>query len=335
MRDLNGGSEPGPAGVILRVNDLRTRFYTPAGAVKAVDGISFELRKGECLCLVGESGCGKTAASLSIIRLIDSPPGRIEGGEVIFKGEDLLQLAPERLRQIRGNRIAVVFQDPQASLNPVLSVGDQITEAIHVHSTIDNKTARQKAISLMRRLGIPAAETRFNDYPHQFSGGMQQRVMIAMALACDPEILIADEPTTAVDVTIKVQILDIFKELKDTRQMSLIFITHDLGVVAEIADRVVIMYGGRVAESGTVLDIFDSPGHPYTIGLLNCLPDLTKTRDRLTPIPGSIPDLIDSPETCIFRPRCPKALPVCNTEPAPTIEISPGHMIACHLYNTE
>ncbi|MEW6142856.1 MAG: ABC transporter ATP-binding protein [Chloroflexota bacterium] len=321
--------------LVLTVRNLQTRFYTPAGVVKAVDGISFELGKGECLCLVGESGCGKTAASLSMLRLIDSPPGRIEGGEVIFDGEDLLKLTPQRLREIRGNRIAVVFQDPQASLNPVLSVGDQITEAIRLHSNIDERAARGKAISLMKRLGIPSSETRFNDYPHQFSGGMQQRVMIAMALSCDPEVLIADEPTTAVDVTIKAQILDIFKELKETRQMSLIFITHDLGVVAEIADRVVIMYGGRVAESGTVLDIFDSPKHPYTVGLLNCLPDLTGIRDRLTPIPGTIPDLIDSPPTCIFQPRCTKALPVCKECPAPCIEVSSDHVVFCHLYSKD
>jgi len=317
---------------VLRVRNLQTRFYTPAGVVKAVDGISFELGKGECLCLVGESGCGKTAASLSMLRLIDSPPGRIEGGEVIFDGENLLKMTPHKLREIRGNRIAVVFQDPQASLNPVLSVGDQITEAIRLHLNIAEKAARDKAIGLMKRLGIPSAETRFDDYPHQFSGGMQQRVMIAMALSCDPDVLIADEPTTAVDVTIKAQILDIFKELKETRQMSLIFITHDLGVVAEIADRVVIMYGGRVAESGTVLDIFDCPKHPYTVGLLNCLPDLTSTSNRLTPIPGSIPDLIDSPETCIFQPRCTKAQPVCKVEPAPCVEVSSGHTVFCHLY---
>lgn len=318
--------------MMLTVRNLQTRFYTPAGVVKAVDSVSFGLREGECLCLVGESGCGKTAASLSILRLIDSPPGRIEGGEVIFNGEDLLKLSPERLREVRGNRIAVVFQDPQASLNPVLSVGNQITEAIRLHSDTNEKAAKEKAISLMKRLGIPSAEARFNDYPHQFSGGMQQRVMIAMALSCDPEVLIADEPTTAVDVTIKSQILDIFKELKETRQMSLVFITHDLSIVAEIADRVVIMYGGRVAESGTVFDIFDNPKHPYTVGLLNCLPDLTGTRDRLTPIPGTIPNLIDSPETCIFQPRCTRALPICKVEPTPGIEVSPGHTVFCHLY---
>jgi len=332
MKNLKNDLTPSVTTSVLNIRNLKTRFYTPAGVVKAVDGVSFELHRGECLCLVGESGCGKTAASLSILRLIDSPPGRIEGGEVIFNGEDLLRLTPRKLREIRGNRIAVVFQDPQASLNPVLPVGDQITEAIRLHSDIGGKAAREKAIGLMKRLGIPSAETRFDDYPHQFSGGMQQRVTIAMALSCDPQILIADEPTTAVDVTIKVQILDIFKELKETRQMSLIFITHDLGVVAEIADRVVIMYGGRVAESGTILDIFDSPKHPYTVGLLNCLPNLTGARDRLTPIPGNIPDLIDPPETCIFRPRCSKALPVCEIEPAPAIEIDSGHTVFCHLY---
>ncbi|MCX8126153.1 MAG: ABC transporter ATP-binding protein [Dehalococcoidia bacterium] len=324
----------GSVTAVLRVHNLRTRFYTPAGVVKAVDGLSFELRRGECLCLVGESGCGKTAAALSVLRLIDAPPGHIEDGRVIFDGQDLLGASQRELRRIRGNRIAMIFQDAQSALNPVFSVGDQIAEAIRYHLGTDDKTARDRAIDLMKRLGIPSAETRSKDYPHQFSGGMQQRVMIAMALSCDPEILIADEPTTAVDVTIKAQILDIFKELKETRQLSLIFITHDLGVVAEIADRVIIMYGGRMAEAGTVFDIFDNPKHPYTVGLLNCLPDLTGAKDRLAPIPGNIPDLIDPPETCIFQPRCPKAMTTCREKPAPAIEVSFGHTVFCHLYNS-
>jgi oligopeptide/dipeptide ABC transporter ATP-binding protein len=317
---------------ILAVSGLRTSFRTPAGTVRAVDSISFEIREGECLCLVGESGCGKTAASLSILRLIDSPPGKIDSGEVVFNGDDLLKMTPQKIRGIRGNRIAMVFQDPQSSLNPVLTVGDQITEAIRLHSGLDRKAATEKAIGLMRQLGIPSPENRFNAYPHQFSGGMQQRVMIAMALSCDPEILIADEPTTAVDVTIKAQILDIFKELRKSRRMSLIFITHDLGVVAEIADRVIIMYGGRIAESGATLDIFDRAKHPYTIGLLDCLPDLSSTRDRLIPIPGAIPDLVDPPPTCIFRPRCVRALSICQNEVVPQVEIAPGHTVYCHLY---
>ena len=316
---------------VLSVRNLKTYFFTPAGVVKAVDGVSFDLRKGECLSLVGESGCGKTASALSILRLLDSRPGRIVGGEVTYRGEDLLKYPEVRLMSIRGNKIAMIFQDPQASLNPVFTVGDQIVEGVKLHLKLDDAAARQKAINIMKQLGIPSPEARFRDFPHQFSGGMQQRVMIAMALSCDPEVLIADEPTTALDVTIKVQILDIFKELKKDRQMSIIFITHDLGVVAEIADRVVVMYGGRVAEAAPVLDLFDNPKHPYTVGLLNCLPDLSTTRERLTPIPGTIPNLIGSVPGCIFAPRCPSVMPACAEAP-PTVTLSPDHYVVCHLY---
>jgi len=315
---------------ILSVRDLHTWFYTPTGVVKAVDGVSFDVQRGECLCLVGESGCGKTATALSILRLIDSPPGKIVSGEAFYAGDDLLKATESRLMDIRGHKIAFIFQDPQTSLNPVFTVGDQITEAIKLHLKLDARTARERAVSLMKRLGIPAPEMRFDDYPHQFSGGMQQRVMIAMALSCDPEILIADEPTTALDVTIKAQIIRIFQELKKDRQMSIMFITHDLGVVAEIADRVVVMYGGRIAEYGTALDIFDHPRHPYTLGLLKCLPSLTATADRLTPIPGTIPDLVDSPETCIFAGRCPQVMKTCSERPAPAVALSPGHTVYCH-----
>jgi len=317
---------------VLEVRHLKTYFFTRSGVVKAVDGINFGLRKGESLCLVGESGCGKTATALSILRLIDSPPGRIIDGEILYHGEDLLHCSNERLRQIRGNRIAMIFQDPQSSLNPVFTVGDQIAEQIKIHLRLKHKKAMERALHLMEQVGIPRARERMKDYPHQFSGGMKQRVMIAIALSCEPEILIADEPTTALDTTIKAQILDIFRDLKQKRNMAILFITHDLGTVAGIADRIVVMYGGRVAEAGTTLDIFDRPKHPYTHGLLNCLPSISNRRDRLTPIPGMIPSLIDPPEGCIFNPRCERRRPICSQERPKEIVISGKHIVACHLY---
>ena len=318
---------------LLEISHLKTQFFTRNGVVKAVDDISFSLRKGESLCLVGESGCGKTATALSILRLIDSPPGRIVGGEILYHGEDLLQCSNERLRQIRGNRIAMIFQDPQASLNPVFTIGDQIAEQIKLHLRLKRRIALERALHLMEQVGIPQARERMKDYPHQFSGGMKQRVMIAAALSCDPEILIADEPTTALDTTIKVQILDIFRDLKQKRNMSILFITHDLGTVAGIADRIIVMYGGRIAEAGTSFDIFDRPKHPYTHGLINCLPDISTRRDRLTPIPGMIPSLIDSPEGCIFSPRCPQRMPVCHQIRPEEVVVSGEHIVACHLYS--
>ena len=319
--------------IILEIRQLKTYFFTRYGAVKAVDGISFGLRQGESLCLVGESGCGKTATALSILRLIDSPPGSIVGGEILYHGEDLLNCSDERLRQIRGNRIAMIFQDPQSSLNPVFSVGDQIAEPIKLHLRLKHRPAMERARHLMEQAGIPQARERMKDYPHQFSGGMKQRAMIAAALSCEPEILIADEPTTALDTTIKAQILDIFVGLKQKRSMSLLFITHDLGTVAGIADRIIVMYGGRIAEAGTVFDIFDQPKHPYTHGLLNCLPSISIRRDRLTPIPGMIPSLIDPPEGCIFNPRCQRRLPVCSQERPKEVVLSGEHLVACHLYS--
>ncbi|MFC2020388.1 ABC transporter ATP-binding protein [Chloroflexota bacterium] len=318
---------------ILQVNQMKTHFFTDNGVVKAVDGISFGLRKGRNLCLVGETGCGKTATALSILRLIDSPPGKIIDGEVLYHEEDLLRCSDTRLRQIRGNRIAMIFQDPQSSLNPVFTVGDQIAEQINLHLGLKSREVTERTLHLMEQVGIPQARERMKDYPHQFSGGMKQRVMIAAALSCDPEILIADEPTTALDTTIKAQILDIFHELKQQKQMSILFITHDLGTVAEIADSIVVMYGGRLAESGTVFDIFDEPKHPYTIGLINCLPDISTRRDRLTPIPGTIPSLIDSPEGCIFYTRCQQRMPICSQEKPREIVISGEHVVACHLYS--
>ncbi|MFC2066999.1 ABC transporter ATP-binding protein [Chloroflexota bacterium] len=318
---------------ILQINHLKTYFFTRNGVVKAVDDISIELRKGESLCMVGESGCGKTATALSILGLIDSPPGKIVSGEILYHGEDLLHYSSERLRHLRGNRIAMIFQDPQSSLNPVLTVGDQIAEQIKVHLGLNHKQSTERATHLMEQVGIPRASERIGDYPHQFSGGMKQRVMIAAALSCDPEIIIADEPTTALDTTIKVQILDVFQELKQQREMSLLFITHDLGTVAGIADRIVVMYGGKIAEVGTTLDIFDRPKHPYTHGLIDCLPDISARKDRLTPIPGMIPSLIDPPEGCVFHPRCQHRMPICDKEIPEEIVISTEHSVACHLYS--
>ena len=318
---------------LLEIKKLKTYFFTAKGVVKAVDGVSFGLRQGENLCLVGETGCGKTATALSILRLIDSPPGRIVGGEIWYHGEDLLKCSKKRLRRIRGNRIAMIFQDPQSSLNPVFTVGDQIAEQIKLHLKLDPEQAMERSLYLMEQVGIPRARERMRDYPHQFSGGMRQRVMIAMALSCKPEILIADEPTTALDATIKDQILDILRELKQGRNMSVLFITHDLGTVASIADRVVVMYGGRIAEAGTVFDIFDQPKHPYTVGLIDCLPSISTRRDRLTPIPGIIPSLIDPPEGCIFASRCPKRMPICTEVRPEEVVISGGHIVACHLYS--
>jgi len=318
---------------ILQVNDLKTYFFTAGGVVKAVDGLSFGLRKGESLCLVGESGCGKSTAALSVLRLVDSPPGKVVGGEILYDGEDLLRSPDEKLRQIRGNQIAMIFQDPQSSLNPVFTVGYQIAEQIKLHLGLKHKAAMERTLYLMKHVGIPSAEERLKDYPHQFSGGMKQRVMIAAALSCEPEILIADEPTTALDTTVKAQILDILRDLKQERNMSILFITHDLGTVAGFADRIVVMYGGRLAEVGTTFDIYDRPKHPYTHGLINCLPHISVRKDRLTPIPGMIPSLIDPPEGCIFYPRCERRMPVCNQKRPEEVRISGEHIVACHLYS--
>jgi oligopeptide/dipeptide ABC transporter ATP-binding protein len=320
---------------ILQIRHLRTYFFTRHGVVKAVDDVSFGLRQGESLCLVGESGCGKTATALSVLRLIDSPPGKIMAGEINYHGEDLRQSSADRLRQIRGNRIAMIFQDPQVSLNPVFTVGDQIAEQVRLHLKLDRGMASARALELMEQVGIPQAKERLKYYPHQFSGGMKQRVMIAAALSCDPEVLIADEPTTALDTTIKTQILDIFQDLKRKKDMSILFITHDLGTVAGIADRIIVMYGGRIAEAGTALDIFDQPKHPYTVGLINCLPSIAARRERLTPIPGSIPSLVDPPPGCVFTPRCPHRMPVCPRERPAEVVVSGEHIVACHLYTAK
>jgi len=318
--------------VILKVSNLKTYFFTRRGIVKAVDGVEFELRRGECLCLVGESGCGKTVTALSILRLFDSPPGKIVEGQIRYDSLDLAECPSKQLRQIRGKDIAIVFQEAQSALNPVLTIGDQIIEQIKLHLPLDYGKARDRAITLLSELGIPSAEGAMSYYPHQLSGGMKQRVLIAMSLSCNPQILIADEPTTAVDVTIKAQILDIFRELKTRRQMSTIFITHDLAVVAEIGDRAVVMYGGKDVETASVSEIISNPKHPYTSGLIECLPDISKTADRLTSIPGTTPNPLEMPQGCAFHPRCPKAMKICKQQEPPEIITSKEHKVSCHLY---
>ncbi len=318
--------------IVLQVNELRTYFFTRRGVVRAVDGVSFELRCGECLCLVGESGCGKTVTALSILRLFDSPPGRIVGGTVYYNSTDLATCSPQQLRGIRGKEIALVLQEAQSALNPVLTIGDQLIEQMRLHLPLDTNEARAKAVRLLREMGIPSAEDVLGYYPHQLSGGMKQRVLVAISLSCDPKVLIADEPTTAVDVTIKAQILDMFRELKEKRRMSIIFITHDLGVVAEIGDRAVIMYGGKDVETAPVPEVIHAPKHPYTMGLLECLPDVAKDVDRLNSIPGMPPDPSRLPSGCAFHPRCPKVLDICSKQEPPLVQASKEHKVRCHLY---
>jgi len=320
---------------ILRVKNLKTYFFTRRGVVRAVDGIDFDLRKSECLCLVGESGCGKTATALSILNLIDTPPGRIVDGEIYYDNVNLLECPREQLRHIRGKEIAMVFQDAQSAMNPVFTIGDQIAEQIKLHMGANNREARERTTSLLGEVGIPSPEKAADYYPHQLSGGMKQRAMIAMSLSCDPQVIIADEPTTAVDVTIKAQILDIFQRLKETRQISLLFITHELGVVSEIGDRMVVMYAGRLAEKAPVSELLTNPifQHPYTASLTKCLPDITQEKDRLESIPGTVPNLIDPPSGCLFHPRCAKAMAICREEKPPPVTVTRGHTVFCHLYS--
>jgi len=315
---------------LLEVKNLKTWFYTPDGIVKAVNGVSYTLNEGEALGLVGESGCGKSVSAMSLMRLIPTPPGRIVEGEVIFDGKDLLKLNDEGIRRVGGNDIAMIFQDPMTSLNPVLTVGRQIGEALELHKGMNRDQARKRTVELLELVGIPAARSRVDDYPHQFSGGMRQRVMIAMALSCDPKLLIADEPTTALDVTIQAQILDLIGQLRRELGMAVIMITHDLGVVAGVADKINVMYAGYIVESAPAEELFAKPRHPYTLGLLRSIPRIDEPRkEKLIPIEGLPPDLIDAPQGCPFVPRCTYKVDRC-VEENPSLEpIETGHTIAC------
>ncbi|ADN01252.1 ABC transporter ATP-binding protein [Spirochaeta thermophila] len=321
---------------VLQVEDLRTYFRTDDGVVKAVDGVSFSVRAGEIVGIVGESGCGKSVTSLSVMRLVPSPPGKIVGGRILFQGKDLLELPEKEMRGIRGKDISMIFQDPMTSLNPFLRISTQMIETIRLHQGLEAKAAREKAVEMLSLVGIPSPHKRIDAYPHQFSGGMRQRVMIAMALSCNPKILIADEPTTALDVTIQAQILDLMKDLAHRFGTSVILITHDLGVVAGMCNRVHVMYAGRIVEEAPVDRLFASAAHPYTSALINSVPRLDKPRGRrLFSIPGQPPNLIDLPECCPFYPRCPKAMDVCKRAYPPETVLEDGHTVKCWLYAEE
>ena len=322
---------------LLQVKDLQTSFFTPEGEVRAIDGVSFEIGEGKTLGLVGESGCGKSVTSLSIMRLIPSPPGKIVGGEIFYRGRDLLRLNNEAMRRIRGNEISMIFQEPMTSLNPVFTVGNQIGEAIKLHQGLGKRETRQKTIEMLRLVKIADPESRVDSYPHQLSGGMRQRVMIAMALSCNPSLLIADEPTTALDVTIQAQILELMKELQQKiGGMALLLITHDLGVVSEQADNVAIMYAGKIVERSSTRAIFNRPFHPYTVGLLNSLPGIGGLKKkRLDAIPGMVPSPLNLPSGCRFRDRCPRAQEICAQTEPPLEEKEPGHTVACYFPHTE
>ena len=315
---------------LLEVKNLKTHFFTMDGVVKAVDGVSYELEEGETLGLVGESGCGKSVSALSVMRLVPDPPGKIIEGEILLEGEDILKIGMDDMREIRGGKIAMVFQEPMTSLNPVLTVERQLTETLQLHKGMSNQESRNEAVNLLARVGIPDPETRVKQYPHQFSGGMRQRVMIAMALSCNPRLIIADEPTTALDVTIQAQILDLMKALTTEFGVALIVITHNLGVVARYADRVNIMYAGKVIERGSALEIYANPRHPYTVGLLRSVPRLDlPRRAKLDPIEGQPPDLINLPPGCAFRARCRWAIDKCATDSPELMEAGEGHVSAC------
>ena len=318
---------------LLDIRGLRVEYHTDEDVVYAVNGLDLTIGKGESLGLVGETGAGKTTTALSVLRLIADPPGKIMGGEIWFEGEDMLQAKPARLREIRGSKISVIFQDPMTSLNPVYSVGDQIAEVIHQHEKCSKEEGRRKAGDMLEMVGIPRA--RYDEYPHQFSGGMKQRVVIAMALACSPKLLIADEPTTALDVTIQAQVLDMMTELKTKMDSSMLLITHDLGVVAETCDKVAIMYAGEIVEYGSLEDIFEHTAHPYTEGLFGSLPSLENDVHRLKPIQGLMPDPANLPDGCKFHPRCPYAVDQCRSGAPALREISPGHLCQCRRCQAE
>ena len=318
--------------IVLSVRNLKTWFRTDAGEAHAVDGVSFELEAGKTLALVGESGCGKSMTALSILRLVPDPPGRIVGGKILFDGKDLVQLPEREMRAIRGNAISMIFQEPMTSLNPVFRIGRQIGAVLMLHQNLSKREAHKAAIDLLQQVGIPSPDSRVDDYPHQMSGGMRQRVMIAMALACNPKVLIADEPTTALDVTIQAQILDLLRRLQQERGMAILLITHDLGVVAESAHDVAIMYAGRVIERAPVPKLFANRSHPYTRGLFDSLPAHGRAGARLQTIRGHVPAATDFPPGCRFHPRCPECMDVCRTKVPGDIDVADDHAVACLLY---
>ena len=317
---------------LLEVKDLKTYFYTDSGVAKAVDGVTFSLDKGKTLGIVGESGCGKSVTSLSIMRLVDPATGRNEGGSIVFDGQDLLTLPEKEMRKLRGNRISMIFQEPMTSLNPVFTIGDQISESLKLHKGLDKKAARDRAIELLELVGIPEAGKRVDEYPHQLSVGMRQRVMIAMALSGDPELLIADEPTTALDVTIQAQILQLLKDLQEKLHMSIIIITHDLGVIAEMADEVAVMYAGDIVEKAPTRALFDDPKHPYTIGLMNSIPDINDHVSRLRTLEGLVPSLYDMPSGCRFAPRCQFCCPECEAHRINLTTLPDGRQVRCRRF---
>lgn len=316
---------------VLEVKDLHVSFKTYGGEVKAVRGVTFDLHKGETLAIVGESGCGKSVTSQSIMRLIPEPPGRFDGGSILFKGKDLTKLKDSEMRKIRGSDISMIFQDPMTALNPTLTIGDQLTEGILQHMKLSREQAKEVALQMLDLVGIPSPQIRLKQYPHQFSGGMRQRIVIAMALVCQPEVLIADEPTTALDVTIQAQILELFRDIQKKTGVSIILITHDLGVVAQVADRIAVMYAGKIVETGTRREIFYTPQHPYTKGLLNSVPRLDVVGAELIPIGGTPPDLFSPPVGCPFTARCPHAMEVCDKVYPAGTKLSNSHEVDCWL----
>jgi dipeptide transport system ATP-binding protein len=316
---------------MIQIKNLHVQFSTYGGRVQAVRGVSFDLHKGETLAIVGESGCGKSVTSQSIMRLIPTPPGRITSGSILFKGQDLTKLSEKKMRDIRGADISMIFQDPMTALNPTLRVGEQIAENIMQHENISKEKAKEKAFEMLELVGIPNPKERLKQYPHEFSGGMRQRIVIAMALVCNPEVLIADEPTTALDVTIQAQILELFKDIQQKTDVSIVLITHDLGVVAQVADRVAVMYAGKIVEIGTRRDIFYTPQHPYTKGLLRSVPRLDLYESELVPIAGSPPDLFAPPSGCSFAPRCPYVMEVCDRMYPASTKLKESHQVHCWL----
>ena len=317
---------------LLEVKNLKTYFYTDAGVGKAVDDVSFSLDRGKTLGIVGESGCGKSVTSLSIMRLVDPVVGRYEGGQILFDGQDILQLPEKDVQKLRGDRLSMIFQEPMTSLNPVFTIGYQISESLMLHKGLDKKQARRRSIELLEMVGIPEAAKRVDEYPHQLSAGMRQRVMIAMALSGDPELLIADEPTTALDVTIQAQILELLKSLQRQLNMSIIIITHDLGVIAEMADEVAVMYAGDIVEMARTRELFDDPKHPYTIGLMNSIPDINEEVTRLRTLEGLVPSLYDMPSGCRFAPRCPFACPECEASRVTLTTLEGGRQVRCRRF---